>query len=348
MPPREMSQAMLAAHCSVCSLKGNKSSSPNQDRALCTSLSYDSIDTADLLAVFDGHGESGHKIAETACEVLPKLLLRGLARASACVGPPGGRCGSPPLGGPGQRAQEPADGLSVEWWQDASARAFEDMHALLEASTAQLLASEDEGARNAHPLLDARTSGTTATVVLLLPGQRLLVAHVGDSRAVFGTRSRGSDLAMPWRSIELTRDHKPDLPDERTRIEECGAQVVTVGCPPHITHRVFTPHQNWPSINMSRSLGDLHAHTQGLSAAAEVNLVEQLWHPAVDDAVVILASDGVWDVIDAATAVSLAAQSAQQGLDPAVALAQEAYERWGRRGLQAGYSDDITAVVKFL
>ena len=30
--------------------------------------------------------------------------------------------------------------------------------------------------------------------------------------------------------------------------------------------------QAWPSINMSRSLGDLHAHSQGLSSEAEVRV----------------------------------------------------------------------------
>merc|ERR1712190_17923 len=94
-----------------------------------------------------------------------------------------------------------------------------------------------------------------------------------------------------WRITELTRDHKPDLPDERQRIEETGAQVLTVGVPPNTTNRVFTPQQNWPSINMSRSLGDLHAHTQGLSASAEVNFAERFWDPVVEEAVLIIGSD---------------------------------------------------------
>lgn len=344
LPQREIIQAMVSARCSVCSLKGNKSSSPNQDRGLCASLADGTCETAaELLAVFDGHGEGGHMVAETSCEVLPKLFLRCLERASSSMAHPVQGASRLP-GGAAQNPQEAAGSTCPDWWREASVAAFEEMHALLEASTARLLANE--ATHCARPLIDARTSGTTATVALLLPDQRLLLAHVGDSRAVFGSRRRCE--GAPWQAIELTRDHKPDLPDERVRIEETGAQVVTVGSPPNTTHRVFTPHQAWPSINMSRSLGDLHAHSQGLSAAAEVNMVERLWHPGSEDAVIILGSDGVWDVIDAPTAVNLAALSLQRGNDPAAVIAQEAYERWVRRGLQAGYSDDITAVVKFL
>jgi len=152
----------------------------------------------------------------------------------------------------------------------------------------------------------------------------------------------------PWRVSDLTRDHKPDLPDESARIEATGASVVAVGTPPNSTHRVFSSHQTWPSINMSRSLGDLHAHSQGLTCVPEVLLTERLWDPEVEEAVVILGSDGIWDVVTPPVAIQVVAQAAAQGQDPAAALAKEAYGRWGRRFLQGNYSDDITALVKFL
>jgi len=320
----------------------------------------------DLLAVFDGHGEGGHWVSETCCEVLPKLLLRRLAQANtAQAAGSGGQVSGAQCVSPTARNPQEADGRSgTEWWREAAILAFEDMHAILETSTAKVMAREERDEQLAlegepqengilelsscgQPAIDARCSGTTGTVLLLLPSRRLLAAHVGDSRAVFGTRRRGPDRAA-WRAIELTRDHKPDLPDERQRIEDAGAQVVVVGCPPHSTHRVFTPHQSWPSINMSRSLGDLHAHTQGLTSAAEANLVEQLWDPGMEEAVIILGSDGIWDVLDGLVAVELVAHAREQGNDPAAVLSHEAYDRWNKRGLQGGYTDDITVIVKFL
>lgn len=372
MSQAEAYQSLATSSCSMHSLKGNKTTSPNQDRAMVATLcrggnNSEANGTTDLLAVFDGHGEGGHWVSETCCEALPKLLLRRLAQASSAqAAGSGGQASGAQCSSPTARNPQEADGRpGTEWWREAAIQAFEDMHAILETSTAKVMAREDKDEQLAlegdqreggmlelstcgQPAIDARTSGTTATVLLLLPSRRLLAAHVGDSRAVFGTRRRGPDRALPWRAIELTRDHKPDLPDERQRIEDTGAQVVVVGCPPHSTHRVFTPHQSWPSINMSRSLGDLHAHTQGLSSAAEANLVEQLWDPAMEEAVLILGSDGIWDVLDGLAAVELAAHARQQGNDPAAILAHEAYDRWNKRGLQGGYTDDITVIVKFL
>merc|ERR1719247_3910176 len=91
---------------------------------------------------------------------------------------------------------------------------------------------------------DARASGSTATVVMMLPRQRALVAHVGDSRAVLVRRRRGDGRTLegygPWNPTELTRDHKPDLQDEKARIEATGAQIVNAGKYFYRAPRVYT------------------------------------------------------------------------------------------------------------
>lgn len=321
----ELSQVLQSANTSICSLKGNKNSAPNQDRAFCMDLCGRSTE---MFAVFDGHGECGHTVAELCCEVLPKLLLRGMAQTGMLPGilmPNDATCNQPDL-------------------REVASKSFEEMHAMVEALTTVNLDAEKEPNQ-----IDGRSSGTTGTVVMMLPGQRLLVGNVGDSSAVFGRRRRGRGLDDygPWNVTELTRDHKPDVPDEQRRIEEAGAKVVSVGNETLKVSRVYTDHQFWPSINMSRSIGDLHAHTQGLSAKGEVSIMDKLWNPETEDAVLILASDGIWDVMDGAMAASIAAQELGNGGDPAAALCAEALDRWIRRGLPGSYSDDITALVKF-
>eukprot|EP00931_Biecheleriopsis_adriatica_P081892 TRINITY_DN5523_c0_g1_i4.p1 TRINITY_DN5523_c0_g1~~TRINITY_DN5523_c0_g1_i4.p1 ORF type:complete len:732 (+),score=119.24 TRINITY_DN5523_c0_g1_i4:42-2198(+) len=346
MTQQEMHQILGATNASVVSLKGNKMTAPNQDRAIIAQLGHGAVD---IFAVLDGHGEVGHDVADVCVETLPKLLLQRLSRS--------GSSSQGPLGRGAQSPHEACNASFRDLWKEAAVQAFEEMHCLLEALTAQAMSTDDkDSTASLQPELnavvsrarkvDSRVSGTTATVVAVTPDQRMLLAHTGDSRAVLGVRRRG-ESSQPWRVGDLTRDHKPDLPDEQARIEIHGAQVITVGSPPNTTCRVYTPQQSWPSINMSRSLGDLHAHSQGLSSEAEVNLFERAWGPG-DDAVLVVASDGIWDVIDGETAVSMAWQSAQQGADPAAFLAHEAYERWGRRGLQGGYTDDITVIVKML
>ncbi|CAM9780279.1 unnamed protein product, partial [Discosporangium mesarthrocarpum] len=79
-------------------------------------------------------------------------------------------------------------------------------------------------------------SGCTAVMALvdMLRGE-CYVAHAGDSRAVL---SRGG------RVVQLTRDHKPHLPEERGRIQAAGGHVSATG-------RVNN------NLNLSRSIGDL-------------------------------------------------------------------------------------------
>lgn len=55
--------------------------------------------------------------------------------------------------------------------------------------------------------------GATALVVLRI-GRVLYAAHAGDSRAV---------MSRAGQAYRLTEDHKPDLPRERSRVEELGA-----------------------------------------------------------------------------------------------------------------------------
>lgn len=339
MSASEVQDALAANHTSICSLKGNKNSAPNQDRASCASLRNGA---AEILAVFDGHGEFGHLAAGRSTEILPKLLLQALAKAC-----PAGLAGLMSRNR-GQESQNPQDAAeAVVDWQEAACNAFTDTHEIFETLTCEALNGTGAGNTEFDNAVDARASGTTATVVLLLASRKALIAHVGDSRAVLGTRPRGH-LRARWNVVDLTRDHKPECQDERARIEKAGAQVISSGAHPNAVSRIFTPQQHWPMINMTRSIGDLHAHSQGLSAEAEVRILEQLWDPSCEEAVLVICSDGVWDVMESTAVVDFVTEPQAFGTDPASALAHEAHVRWARRGLANGYVDDITAVVKFL
>ncbi|KAK2111349.1 Protein phosphatase 1D [Saguinus oedipus] len=63
------------------------------------------------------------------------------------------------------------------------------------------------------------TSGTTASVVIIR-GMKMYVAHVGDSGVVLGIQDDPKDDFV--RAVEVTQDHKPELPKERERIEGLG------------------------------------------------------------------------------------------------------------------------------
>lgn len=61
----------------------------------------------------------------------------------------------------------------------------------------------------------AYRAGTTA-VLILVTKSRYFVANIGDSRAV---------LCRAGQAVALSTDHKPDLPEERERIEKAGGYV---------------------------------------------------------------------------------------------------------------------------
>lgn len=83
----------------------------------------------------------------------------------------------------------------------------------------------------------AFSAGCTACSALLTPTE-IIVANAGDSRAVLARRN--SDKVV---GIEMSVDHKPELPEEKQRIEKAGGFVED--------NRVKG------ILNLSRSIGDL-------------------------------------------------------------------------------------------
>ncbi|KAM3729822.1 hypothetical protein ACB098_12G039800 [Castanea mollissima] len=116
-----------------------------------------------------------------------------------------------------------------------------------------------------------RTVGSTA-VVAVVGEEELVVANCGDCRAVLF--SGGVALA-------LSRDHKPDRPDELKRIEAAGGKVIN-----------WNGHRVLGVLTTSRSIGDHHLRPYVISKP-EVTVTKR----SNNDEFLILASDGLWDVI---------------------------------------------------
>nr|KAF6502028.1 protein phosphatase, Mg2+/Mn2+ dependent 1K [Molossus molossus] len=116
------------------------------------------------------------------------------------------------------------------------------------------------------------TSGTTATVALLRDGIELVVASVGDSRAI---------LCRKGKSIKLTTDHTPERKDEKERIKKCGGFIAwnSLG-QPHVNGR----------LAMTRSLGDLDLKSSGVIAEPETKRIK-LHHAS--DSFLVLTTDGI-------------------------------------------------------
>ncbi|XP_075993775.1 protein phosphatase, Mg2+/Mn2+ dependent, 1Da [Genypterus blacodes] len=200
------------------------------------------------------------------------------------------------------------------------------------------------------------TSGTTASVVVIR-GNRMYVAHVGDSAVVLGVQD---DPADPYiRAVEVTQDHKPELPRERERIEGLGGSVIkksgvnrVVWKRPRLSHngpvRRSTVIDQIPFLAVARALGDLWSY--------DFYSGEFVVSPEPDTSVVtldprkhryiILGSDGLWNMVPPQDAISLCQHNDETMVPCGVSNARElgchALLRWRQRMLRA---DNTSAIV---
>lgn len=170
---------------------------------------------------------------------------------------------------------------------------------------------------------------------------RVLLANVGDSRAVL-CRAQAGRLA----AVRLTDDHKPGRADERRRIESKGGVVDMQG-----VWRVFTPGPAtfagrsvlW-GLAVSRAFGDIlmkEAQRYGCQMATGelvtcVPEIHTLELHLTEDRFLVLACDGVWDVLSDEDAVAACMEHRS------AALAAHALVR---RAFETGSDDNITALV---
>lgn len=192
---------------------------------------------------------------------------------------------------------------------------------------------------------EAAESGTTA-VACYQHRDRLLVANVGDSRAVLGrcdTARRGG-----LKAVELTSDHKPSRADEKQRILAAGGKVDQMCFPVWNAgggvrlmrggpERVMDS-SGFGGLAMSRSLGDL-------SLRPYVSSQPEVFERRLDnkDRFLVLGSDGVWDQLSNQEVVDIASRVH----DPVAAareISNQARRRW-QSETEGLLSDDITAVV---
>ena len=116
--------------------------------------------------------------------------------------------------------------------------------------------------------IDIYFSGSTCVTVLIV-GNKIFCANVGDSRAVLARQVESGKI----QGFPLNRDHKANEPDEHERIISNGGRVEAfkdqagryVG-----PQRVWHLNENIPGLAMSRSFGDHCAAQVGVIAEPEV------------------------------------------------------------------------------
>ncbi|XP_042054134.1 probable protein phosphatase 2C 34 isoform X1 [Salvia splendens] len=259
--------------------------------------------------IFDGHGQWGHFVAKNVRDLMPSFLLCNWKETlvEAAVDP------DFDLG-----SQNKLQSFNI--WKHSYLKTCEAVDQALEH----------------HRKIDAFNSGTTALTIVRQQGENIFLANVGDSRAVLGTPSDNGDMV----AVQLTMDFKPNLPQEAERITQCNGRVYSLDDEPGV-HRVWLPQEDSPGLAMSRAFGDYCVKDFGLISVPQV--IHR--HITSKDQFVVLATDGVWDVVSNEEAVQIVWECPERG-KAAKRLVERAADGWRkkRRGIAM---DDISAIVLF-
>jgi len=292
--------------CAARSLRAATMIKPNQD-SFTAVVDLECAVPFGLFSVCDGHGDNGHVASQIVIEMLRSTT-------NQCKG-------------------------------------IQTQQELTETVVANIAKAEDILGRD--PRLRMELSGTTCCTVIVTSTQVVCI-NIGDSRAVEGRH----DLAGGMRVMPLSWDQTAEVQREIDRIEsEVAAsdrpqsQLLTIGpllnkrgeaCGPS---RVWIPSDDGHTagLAMSRSVGDCVGKSAGLSAEPEIECFDI--DPCTNQ-VLVVASDGVWDMMSNEEALEICLRNNSSPYAAANALRTFCIRRWHEE--EGMVVDDVTVLVIFL
>lgn len=194
--------------------------------------------------------------------------------------------------------------------------------------------------------LKSKHSGTTACVILL-QGNNVWVANVGDSRAVAARRApsattSSANSGRKMLAIDWSKDQNVNDEVERLRVIQSGG-FVTISQEEGLPSRIWLDKEcSQIGLAMSRSVGDHALKHVGVISEPTVKKFEV----TNEDEFFILATDGVWEFISSNEAVSIIQDCFDKGMganDACEVLIKKAMEQW--KEIEGDYRDDITAII---
>ncbi|XP_019194666.1 PREDICTED: probable protein phosphatase 2C 52 [Ipomoea nil] len=272
--------------------------------------------------VFDGHGPYGHMVSRKVRDALPLKLLSYLQPCETKYDGSGANCCN---GNPKLDVVDPHKAGDVEdkvdsLWREAFLKSYKAM---------------DKELRS-HPNLDCFCSGSTA-VTIVKQGSNLFMGNIGDSRAILASKASNDSMV----AIQLTVDLKPDLPKEAERIKRCKGRVFALQDEPEV-QRVWLPFDDAPGLAMARAFGDFCLKEYGVISIPEFS------HRVLTDRdkFIVLASDGVWDVLSNEEVVEIVSSSPSRS--GAARIVVESAAREWKTKYPTSKMDDCAVVCLFL
>ncbi|XP_022764045.1 probable protein phosphatase 2C 52 [Durio zibethinus] len=273
--------------------------------------------------VFDGHGPHGHHVSGKVRDALPLKLLSSMHSNQSRQNGSGRTCfkgNSKKSDGSNSEKDGSADDRLNSLWREAFMKSYKAMDKELMS----------------HPNLDCFCSGSTA-VTIVKQGSNLFMGYIGDSRAIMGSKV-GNDSMV---ATQLTVDLKPNLPREAERIKRCKGRVFASQDEPEVP-RVWLPFDDAPGLAMARAFGDFCLKEYGVISVPEFSH----WLLTERDQFIVLASDGVWDVLSNEEVVEIVS-SAPTRSSAARILVDSATREWKLK-YPTSKMDDCAVVCLFL
>ena len=191
---------------------------------------------------------------------------------------------------------------------------------------------------------DATESGSTCVLVIHI-GSHIICANTGDSRAIIISDSLGENNIDDFFEVALSYDYKPEMPEEKQRIESCGGVVEQLknkmgeGVGPY---RVWVKEGGYPGLAMSRSIGDLIGKKLGVipnPGILEYDLNKNVKY-------IVVASDGIWEFLSNENVRDIGKKYYMDNNPNGFCheIVKYSYKLWKENGICV---DDITAITAF-
>ena len=311
------------------------------------------------MGVFDGHAEKGHLFAEHCQQRLPSLLSRKLSEAF-------------------KKAVEDI----------AAGNKREDELAITKRVLTETFLQMDESSPK-------EVSGGCTATVIYQQGQKVFVANAGDSRSFIAIYHRDQATSQPQdaepseasgvdsgtegaeqttrmaKVVYISREDKPDLPEERSRLESFGGEVVSAekNKSAKVKFHGIRLGKASATLSMSRSIGDSQFTPLGIIPdpivdavdlkellQKEKNAANDSGDNYVDDTCIfaVCTSDGMMvesvedaEIVASALAPSLFSDDGPHPLTACQSVIQKCAAVWDKRN-KGKFRDDITVALTVL
>lgn len=149
----------------------------------------------------------------------------------------------------------------------------------------------------------------------------LSVLNVGDSRAI---------LCTGQEAVKITNDHKPLYPTEKQRIIEAGGKIYCDGTDWRVAN-----------LSLSRAFGD--------TATKFTHPSPDLFHHHIskNDKFIVLACDGLWDVMDNQSVVNFILHNCYDMRGKRINEKTNIADKLAHYALNLGSGDNISIIIVF-